>query len=530
LGLAGPATREAERARAVERFLATLFERADPTHTAGERLTGVQLLDEGARRVATELRSAPYTQARMELVLAASYRGLGRLNAAVQHAVRAVELHDSLEGPASAAAAEARLTLAEVRADLGELDAAEQTLERLRPHLADEPRVRARLLVVEGFLAAQRGDLPAALTQAGAAARALEQALGPDALEAVIALESLGIAQGAVGDYPAALATLDEVQARLARIGLGASPQSATLRANRGDLLETVGRLDEAEADFREAIRILEKAYGDAHPELAQALLKFGFFLSQRRRLDDSDAALQHAAAILEPFGHYDLASAWRYLGHNALARERYADAEQLYSDAATLYRQKLGADHNLTWNAVLSLALARARLGRLAEAEQMQRDALAAIARLDGADSPELRAPLKQLGETLRLRGRIAEALGLHRQALALERRSFGTEEHIAVATSKRQIALDLLASGAPDGFAEAGPLLDEALAFLRSKPSERARLPEFLHVRALVYQAQGDRTGLRRALDEGLKLAALEPTASPSAVAGMKRLLAQR
>ena len=134
-------------------------------------------------------------------------------------------------------------------------------------------------------------------------------------------------------------------------------------------------------------------------------------------------------------------------------------------------------------------------RLGRLPEAEEALRAVAADIERSEGGQSNSLRTAFKHLGEVRRRRGDLEEALALHRRARAIELAVFGTVEHVGVAASDLQIALDLLARPSAEGMAEARRLLDEGLAVVRANDPGNPRLDELLVASGRVALAQGDR-----------------------------------
>jgi tetratricopeptide (TPR) repeat protein len=79
-----------------------------------------------------------------------------------------------------------------------------------------------------------------------------------------------------------------------------------------------------------------------------------------------------------------------------------------------------------------------------------------------------------------------------------------FGTVEHLGVAASDYQIALDLEALGGAAGLPEAVRLLDEAIATLRKKDAAHPRVGEYLLALGRLALALGDRKEARASLTE--------------------------
>jgi hypothetical protein len=529
---AARATREAERARQVERFLVEIFAQADPSRTLGERLSARQVLDRGAERIARELASEPWASASLEEALSRSYRGLGLIDEARAHGERAVALREALEGGGSVDAAAARLTLGEAALDGGDLAVAERlivdALARLRRADAPATELLRALTALSGLrLQTARYDEALAINQ-----EIYDRSLalyGANHVEVASALEARAMAFAGAGRLAEASPLLADAVARMERAGEGASPRTGIMHTNLADILDTAGRSEEAEQHFKAGLALEERAWGEEHPEVAQTLLKYGIFLVGRRRYSEADAVLSRSAAILGRLDHYDLANAWRYLGYSALGGERFEEAERWFADAEAKFRRELGDDHPLTWAAVVPLAQVRARLGRLEEAESMQRAACAALERLHGPESNEVRVPLKNLGETLRRRGATDEAAAIHRRVLAIERRLFGTDNHAAIASTKRLLALDLLERPTAPNLEEARTLLDPAIAYLRATPAEIGRLPELLETSGRIALAAGDRERGERELTEAVALWEADPEPDPEAARAARRALAR-
>jgi len=91
-------------------------------------------------------------------------------------------------------------------------------------------------------------------------------------------------------------------------------PQNPRIRNFRGIALSQLGEISDAEAEYREAIRL--------DPHFADAWRNLGFLLWTQHRLEDSRQALEQAISLApnDSFAHY-------YLGHVDLEAQRYAEA-----------------------------------------------------------------------------------------------------------------------------------------------------------------------------------------------------------
>ena len=335
--------------------------------------------------------------------------------------------------------------------------------------------------------------------------------LGPDDLETAQRLGSLAFALAARSRFAEAEGALREALGILGRNRALGSPQAAEMRTGLAEILDSVGRGDEAGKLFDEALEGARAALGPRHPQVAETLIKQGYHFIRQRRPDEAEAALSEAIGILEPLGHFDAGAALRYLGFLDLDRERFAAAHQTFARAEAFLRAKLGPDHPLTWSAVVVSAYSLGRMGEVAPAEARLREAVAALVRIHGADSDDVRVPRKYLGEMVRRAGRPREAATIHREVLELERRLFGTEDHVAIATSKERLAEDLLDAGGGDELAEARRFCDESRAFFESHESNSPRPVRIGHLLALsgrIAAARGDAERARADLTRGLDL----------------------
>ena len=113
------------------------------------------------------------------------------------------------------------------------------------------------------------------------------------------------------------------------------SPHDAEAQSNLGNTLQELGRLDEAEASYRQAIA-LKPDYADAHYNLGNTLQELG-------RLGEAEASLRQAIA-LKP----DYAEAHNNLGATLQELGRLDESEASYRQAITLKPDSAEAHNNL--------------------------------------------------------------------------------------------------------------------------------------------------------------------------------------
>ncbi|MDD5299166.1 MAG: tetratricopeptide repeat protein [Gallionella sp.] len=204
-------------------------------------------------------------------------------------------------------------------------------------------------------------------------------------------------------------------------------PDDADAHYNLGNTLMMLGRLDEAEASYRCALRI-QPDYVDAYYNLGNTLRNMG-------RIGEAEASYRQALRI-KP----DYAEVYSNLGNVMLEQGRLAEAEASYRQALRIKPDYAAAHYNLgnflhdrsrldeaeaSFRRVLQIkpdyADAHSNLGnvlqdmgRLAEAEASYRRAL--------QNKPDHAEAYSNLGNTLLELGRIAEAEASHRHALEIK------------------------------------------------------------------------------------------------------------
>ena len=195
-----------------------------------------------------------------------------------------------------------------------------------------------------------------------------------------------------LGNTLQAQGRLDDAEASY-REAITLKPDYAEAHSNLGVTLQDLGRLDDAETSYRKAIA-LKPGYAEAHYNL-------GVTLEAQGRLGDAEVSYRKAIA-LKP----DYAEAHSNLGSTLKAQGRLDDAEASYREAITLKPDYAEAHSNL--------GVTLQDLGRLDDAEISYRKAIALKPDLAGAHS--------NLGNMLQEVGRLDDAETSHRRAIALE------------------------------------------------------------------------------------------------------------
>jgi len=299
----------AAQAEAVKDFLIELFTEADPAKTLGEKLSIGAVLDKGGARIADGFGAQPEVRAEMLHTIGTVYHALGN------HA-RAREL-------------------------LGQAVA----LRRARGNDGELSRSLTELAAVE------RDD--SRLDEAIALAREAVERAGTDLHAKARALNELGVGllmreQDLAGARTALVASLAAY-----RSWPDADPiRIAIAQGNLAAIDLTDGKLDAAEAGFREAVATLAPRLGDVHPEVTALLYNLARLEERRGKFEDAEAHFARVlAAEAEVLGadHPDVAIDRTRLAYVQSERGNYAVAEQSFAEALATLRAKLPKDHKRT-------------------------------------------------------------------------------------------------------------------------------------------------------------------------------------
>jgi serine/threonine-protein kinase len=527
--------REARRARAVQGFLVSIFESADPSHTLGQTIPARQILAEGVRRLDRELGADRGARAEIEDAMARSYVGIGAGEEAADLAAKAVADFSATLGPDAPRTAAAIVTAGEAEQLRTKPDPALADAERALPLLArgygDRSLEVARAHELASHALTRKMKIPAAIEHMRAATEITREKLGEDAPETARRIGSLAELHGYLGQMAVAEAGAQDALARLARAGAARSPQAMELSSFLGELAEYSGRADEADARFRESIAIAREILGPRHPQLGQELVSFGGFLSELHRAQEAEPILREGIAILEPLGHIDAATAMVSLARTYRWSERFADSEAMAMHAEEFAARIGGPDAPMAHTASLEVGATEVAMGKWVEAERRLRSEAGSATRVWGRGTDDEMHAEKLLADCLRELGRVDQAIALHRRDLERVRaaeqrggRGVASEEHLA-------LALDLVARRGAGDLDEARRLLDEAIADERGPRGRPYRLGPLLAASGRLELARGDRPRARRELEEAAALlgAELDPSA-PSLVALRRDLAAAR
>src|SRR5215813_7447233 len=215
---------------------------------------------------------------------------------------------------------------------LGELQEAERLLSEALElsRRAGDQATEADCLDGLGLLATELGDPPRAV-RILEGALALRRSLGPDAVSAGSILNSLAVALGNQGDFPAAVERYTEAldQARQA----GDPVMEALILKNRAADLGILGQPDRALADFRQALASFQKQGIVSSQGVTE--YNIGAVLAAMRQPEEALRHFRVALPLLEKAGDQRfVAFTWNRIGLAQLGLNRPQEASAAFQKA----------------------------------------------------------------------------------------------------------------------------------------------------------------------------------------------------
>jgi eukaryotic-like serine/threonine-protein kinase len=431
------ASREAREARAVTDFLVDVFRASDPASTAGREVSVRELLDQGARRIDTELANAPALHARLGAILASINTSLARYDAADTLLTSALATH-KLD---AATRADLLLDSAANAIERGNRDAADAALKEAQAITQSmsrqQPELEARRLALLGDEQRHAADFPAA-------AQSLEQALKIDQANGLRALaiahtNTLSAIYGdSHRDADAERSARDAVTQAHA-LYPNAHPELESAVVNLGSILSREGKVSEAKPLLEEGVAISKKLFGENHPETARAEINLAMMQSRTGDLPGAEQLLNSAMAAqrasLGPV-HTDLAATLNNLGSIETSRGELAAAEEHTLQAQEIWKSLGQTRHPRALDTDSNLAIVFIERNKLDEAHSLLEKSLDDRRAVLGAEHPTVPATLNRLGVVVREQGHYDEAERAHREALALIEKTQGADSGEALYT----------------------------------------------------------------------------------------------
>ncbi len=447
--------REAETNRRVSQFMVDLFKGNDPEQSRGRTLTVREVLETGAKRVASELKTEPGVQSQLQYTIGTVFKSLSSFPEGLAQLEASLAARKQLYGEGSVEAAEVYVELGDTLRIMGRYPEARAAGERAvairRSRLGNQSDLTAESLNKLAATLQATNQYSDAEKLYREALAILEKQRGPDSLEISPVLNNYSV-----------------------------------LKQRQGDLAS-------AESLARRALEIRRKAYKDDHPLLASSLQQLGSILAVRGDYRHSEEFSREALAMRERLFGTLSPEAMKSSGELASVLSELGSNEE----AAKLYEQKLAIDRKLVGEEspavavdLNNLASTREELNQLEQAESLYHQSLVIRTKLYGEKSPETGKVLNNLARTLQKRGNLAQAEALYQKSIEIKISSQG-EKHPDTAYAKVLLGRLYVVRGT---LREAEGLLSSGVDdLLRAEPT-RPRTARGLFLRA-GYYAKTDR-----------------------------------
>jgi serine/threonine protein kinase/Tfp pilus assembly protein PilF len=335
------ANREAIISKQVTDFVRSLFRAPDPFRGKGKEVPAREILDEGASRIAAELKNQPEVQAEIALLMGESYYGLGLYDKAAELTQSALTVARNRVGPESAATASGLNILGAIRMEQGDFANAERLL---RESLA----IRRKLF-------------------------------GPDSILVAEDINDIATLEFEKGNWKKAEEGLRESLAMYRKAG-DETPEMASLIGNLAMVLKDQEKFTEAAPLYKEALAMKRRILSPENPSIASSINNLAMLHLQLKNFPEADKLFQEALAIdRKSLGetHREVGRILNNLGLLYLSWGRLPEAADYYHRSIDLDQKILGADNPELATQYQSLGVVLTRERKFTEAEQWLRRAI---------------------------------------------------------------------------------------------------------------------------------------------------------
>ena len=292
-----------------------------------------------------------------------------------------------------------------------------------------------------------------------------EKTLGPDARAVGQEVNKLGQLYDNLGRLGEAEALYRRALTIEEKASGGAESRDYALFANNlAVLYYHQGRFADAEPLFKRSLEIRQKTFGEDNADTAVSLINLGAFYSDQGRYTDAEPLLKQALAINEKLlgeNNPVIATNITNLAYLYCKEGRCGQTEPLFKRALAIREQALGLDHPSVAEALNNLAEFYANQGRRAEAEPLLQRSLAIAEKAFTGDHPMVALTAGNLGALYRNEGRYADAEPLLKRTIEIREKVYGTN-HPDVARAYNNLGELYAAEGR---YTETEPLYRRAL-----------------------------------------------------------------
>ena len=274
-----------------------------------------------------------------------------------------------------------------------------------------------------------------------AAVEVIEDVLGPDHPDTLIARDNLAGAYEDVGRFDEAIELSERVLAEQERVLGPDHPKTLTVRNNLAGAYHSAGRFDEAIELLERVLVGSERVLGPDHPDTLMTRNNLAVAYRSVGRFDEAIELLGRVLAeqerVLDP-DHPDTLGTRNNLAFAYQSAGRFDEAIDAWEELLLDCQRVLGADHPVTLTVRNNLASAYGSVGRFGEAIELFERVLAERKRLSGADHPDTLTVRNNLALVYKSVGRLAEAIDAWEKLLPDCQRVLGREHPLTKRVEK--------------------------------------------------------------------------------------------
>jgi serine/threonine-protein kinase len=229
--------------------------------------------------------------------------------------------------------------------------------------------------------------------------------------------------------------------------------RQAVIKTNVAAIMAAQREYEQAEAGYREALAVRERALGPDDPVVAASRSNLANVLDAQGKHEEAEVEHRRALEVRRKTlgaAHPDVASSYNNLAIALEEQGRLAEAEVQQRLAIQIRESALGSEHPSVAMSRNNLAIVFAEQGRLDESVVEQRRAIEIWNETLGSEHPRVASSHGNLAITLQRQGKLAEAAEEYRVAMELWDAALGPDNPQA-AISRHELAGLMLSLGQP-------------------------------------------------------------------------------
>ncbi len=369
------AEQESANARAVSNFLVDSFASANSAQQNPNTITARSILDNGARRLATELEQQPLIQSRLSATIALAFNNLGLFDEAIEVVDSTAEISGVALTDAFRIKAEALLRKGDFVYAM-EVTQYAQVLSHQKLSLGyanDAPETLADIARIQGDIHYELGQHDEGLAAYSKALQELENMPQPNKFHMARILQARALLLSDMGKMETAISDLNKAMVMaLESVGYKNILISSILQA-QAQVNFLSWNLDLAKEQINLAISNMQRILENDNPFLADAVSLKGQILHAMGELDQADAALTEAVDIYtKAYGgrHHLSGIAEIYLALIAGDRKDLAASLAHFDEAKLHYDAGYGQIHANHGDLLVNRASVLASMGEIERAK----------------------------------------------------------------------------------------------------------------------------------------------------------------